>query len=133
MTSDPKPPARPANPFAALVGKVGRREPAEPAEGSGSEPKPALRPNLTAPAGAQAKERVTVRRERAGRGGKTVTLAEGPGLRGLDLEALAREAARGLGTGARVEDRCIVVQGDQSDRLVAWLGARGFANVARGN
>jgi len=78
-------------------------------------------------------ERVTVRRERAGRGGKTVTLAEGPGLDGRDLEELAREAARAHGVGARVEGGALVLQGDQSERLAAWLAARGFARVERGN
>jgi translation initiation factor 1 (eIF-1/SUI1) len=81
----------------------------------------------------RAAERVTVRRERSGRGGKTVTIAEGPGLAGRDLEALAREIARGLGAGARVEGGSIVVQGEQPDRLVAWLAAHGFASVDRGN
>jgi translation initiation factor 1 len=77
--------------------------------------------------------RLTVRRERAGRGGKTVTLVEGPGLDGRDLAKLAREAARDLGVGARVEGRALVVQGDQAERLVAWLASRGFAEVVRGN
>jgi translation initiation factor 1 len=77
--------------------------------------------------------RLIVRRERAGRGGKTVTLVEGPGLDGRDLGKLARDAARDLGVGARVEGRALVVQGDQADRLVAWLSARGFEDVARGN
>lgn len=78
-------------------------------------------------------ERVTVRRERSGRGGKTVTIAEGPGLAATDLAALAREAARGLGVGARVEEQTLVVQGDQSERLAAWLAQRGYAGVVRGN
>ena len=78
-------------------------------------------------------ERVTVRRERSGRGGKTVTIAEGPGLFGSDLDALAREAARALGVGARVEERTLVVQGDQSERFAAWLTGRGYTGVARGN
>jgi translation initiation factor 1 (eIF-1/SUI1) len=78
-------------------------------------------------------DRVTVRRERAGRGGKTVTIAEGPGLAGRNLAELARGAARALGVGARVEQSALVVQGDQSDRLAAWLTQRGFTSVARGN
>ena len=77
--------------------------------------------------------RVTVRIERAGRGGRTVTVAEGPGLAGRPLGTFAREAARALGTGARVEGAALVVQGDQRDRLAAWLAARGFASVALGN
>ena len=111
--------------------------PAKPAEKPRPTPPAAARATPpSAPAkkpGPRATERVTVRRERAGRGGKTVTVAEGPGLAGADLEALAREAARALGVGARVEQRCVVVQGDQAERLQAWLEARGFGSVARGN
>jgi translation initiation factor 1 len=82
---------------------------------------------------ASAQERVTVRFERTGRGGKTVTIAEGPGLAGHALEPLSREIARGMGTGARVEGSSIVVQGDQRERLVDWLGARGFGGAVVGN
>jgi translation initiation factor 1 len=78
-------------------------------------------------------ERVTVRRERAGRGGKTVTIAEGPGFTGRELEPLAREAARALGVGARVEGGALVLQGDQCERLAGWLSQRGFERVERGN
>jgi translation initiation factor 1 len=78
-------------------------------------------------------ERVTVRRERAGRGGKTVTVAEGPGFAGRKLETLSREASRALGVGARVEDGALVLQGDQCERLAAWLAERGFGRVERGN
>jgi len=85
------------------------------------------------PAHATLHGRLTVRRERAGHGGKTVTCVEGPGLDGRDLERLARDAARELGVGARVEGRAVVVQGDQAERLVAWLATRGFAEVVRGN
>ena len=77
--------------------------------------------------------RVTVRRERSGRGGKTVTIAEGPGLAGQDLARLARDAAAALGLGARVEAGALVLQGDQGERFRAWLTARGFAQVVRGN
>lgn len=76
---------------------------------------------------------IVVRREKKGRGGKAVTLVEGPGLAGRDLEALARELAKALGAGARVEDGAVVVQGEQVDRLVAWLGQRGFSGIVRGN
>ena len=79
------------------------------------------------------RERVTVRIERTGRGGKTVTIAEGPALAGLPLEALARDIARGMGTGARAKDGAIVVQGDQRDRLVTWLGERSFPGAVAGN
>jgi translation initiation factor 1 (eIF-1/SUI1) len=102
------------NPFAALDGKPATPPRAKPAP---------------APPGS----RISVRIERAGRGGKTVTIAEGPGLAGRTLEPLAREIARGMGTGARVEGSAIVVQGDQRVRLVEWLVARGFGGAVAGN
>lgn len=123
--SDPVP--RP-NPFEALREKLGSSLPRslEPAALRAVESDPSRRQK-------RVHERVTVRRERAGRGGKTVTLAEGPGLAGQKLEALASEAARALGVGARVEQGALVLQGDQSERLAAWLGTRGFERVERGN
>jgi translation initiation factor 1 (eIF-1/SUI1) len=78
-------------------------------------------------------ERVIVRRERKGHGGKAVTLAEGIQLSSAKLGELARDAAKALGAGARVEDGALVVQGDQADRLAAWLASRGFISVTRGN
>ena len=84
-------------------------------------------------AGTNPRERVTVRMERTGRGGKTVTIAEGPALAGLPLEALARDIARGMGTGARARDGTIIVQGDQRERLVTWLGERSFPGAVAGN
>ena len=78
-------------------------------------------------------ERLTVRQERAGRGGKTVTIAEGPAFAGRDLAKLAGGAARALGLGARVEGATLVLQGDQRERLAAWLAQQGFARVERGN
>lgn len=114
-----------SNPFAALRDKLGPLP---------AGPQPASPPQQP-PAATQKRYtgRVTVRRERAGRGGKAVTLAEGPGLSGHPLEKLAKELAKALGTGARVEGTSIVVQGDQPERLAAALEERGFANVTRGN
>jgi translation initiation factor 1 len=133
------------NPFAALRGRVSASD-AKPAaappaavtdeDAKVARPKAASAPGgpkVSKPASAPAQERVTVRIERTGRGGKTVTIAEGPGLAGRELEALAREIARGMGTGARVEGSSNVVQGDQRERLVDWLGARGFGGAVAGN
>jgi translation initiation factor 1 (eIF-1/SUI1) len=76
---------------------------------------------------------VIVRREKKGHGGKTVTIAEGEGLTAAVLPALERDAKKALGTGARIEDGALVVQGDLADRLVKWLTERGFGPVTRGN
>jgi translation initiation factor 1 len=150
--SDPAPDLDPLkgglkhNPFAALGGRAPTRDanppPAPPpsvprkaakSSQSSASAKPAsnsTRDDARKPSGP---DRVTVRQERAGRGGKTVTIAEGPGLAGHDLESLARDISRGLGLGARLEDGLLVIQGDQRERLAVWLESRGFSGVARGN
>ena len=141
------------NPFAALRGKgeiagtgpapaaAPGAKPAHAKSGSGKS-KPATppsarlapaTPSVAKPAPAPSQNRISVRIERSGRGGKTVTIVEGPGLAGRTLEPLAREIARGMGTGARVEGSAIVVQGDQRERLVVWLGSRGFGGAVAGN
>lgn len=116
------------NPFAKLR-PDGKPAPAPPAPNSDAPQRPAN----DAPAKVVSKERLTVRREKKGHGGKTVTIAEGPAFTGRKLDELAREAARSLGVGARVEGMTLVVQGDQAERFVTWLAQRGFVNTSRGN
>ena len=116
------------NPFAALRGQV----PDAPRP-TGPTDDPPTAPAPTSPARGPFHGRVTVRRERSGRGGKTVTLAEGPGLAGRELDGLARAAASALGLGARVEGGALVLQGDQRERLARWLAGLGYAQVVRGN
>lgn len=77
--------------------------------------------------------RCVLRRTRKGRGGKAVTLVEGMDLTASALEHLAREIRKTLGCGATVEDKTIVVQGDQVDRLQPWLVERGVKKVVIGS
>lgn len=133
--SEPQPgPSLRHNPFAALKGASAGSSLENAAPAPMHEPE---REKRAKPVGAQPKPvvhaAIVVRREKKGRGGKAVTLAEGAGLAGHDLEALARELAKSLGAGARVEDGAIVVQGEQTDRLVAQLEQRGFHGIVRGN
>jgi translation initiation factor 1 len=80
------------------------------------------------PAGA-----IVVRRERKGRGGKTITRIAGLRERGAALEALARELKRGLGCGASVDGDELCLQGDLVARAVDALVARGYRGVRAGN
>lgn len=77
--------------------------------------------------------RLVVRRERKGRGGKTVTVVQFPdgGDEGA-LDALAKELRKALGTAAQREDATVAVQGDIVDRVADWLGRRGAARIVRG-
>ncbi len=120
----PTPDERPANPFQRLRDMLGPL-PAGPA--------PTEAPKSNVAGFPHASERLTVRFERAGRGGKTVTRVEGPALRAANLDELAKELARALGVGARAEGGDVLVQGEQCARLVDWLTRRGFSNVRRGN
>lgn len=96
-----------------------------------AEPSPDPVPEETAPAARLADvERAIVRHTRKGRGGKTVTLIEG--LDGLDLAAIAKRIRTALGCGASVEEDCVVVQGDQRDRVARWLEAEGVGRITRG-
>lgn len=74
--------------------------------------------------------KVVVRRTRKGRGGRTVTLIEGlDDLPADQRDALASAARKALGTGARVEEASVAVQGDVGPRLADWLRARGARRV----
>jgi translation initiation factor 1 len=67
--------------------------------------------------------------ERAGRGGRTVTVVEKLELRAADLETWLGELKRGLGCGGVVEGTALVLQGDTRDRVGAWLEKRGVKKV----
>ncbi len=77
----------------------------------------------TLPAGRQP---LRLSMERAGRGGKTVTLVRG--FRGTeeDLVALARQLKARLGLGGSAKDGEIVIQGDVRQRLQALLHEMGY-------
>lgn len=118
------------NPFAALKPDGGApRSSLVPAP----ERADAARAGADAPRAPGTPSGIVVRREKKGRGGKGVTIAEGAGLAEADLEGLAREAARALGTGARAVDGSLVVQGEQVERVIALLTSHGLGPIARGN
>ncbi|OPZ86656.1 MAG: translation initiation factor Sui1 [bacterium ADurb.Bin429] len=77
--------------------------------------------------------KLVLRRERKGRGGKTVTLLTGLALPPARMEALARALRKALGCGSSVEGTMIVLQGDIAPRAEEWLRARGAKQVVRGN
>jgi translation initiation factor 1 len=80
------------------------------------------------------KGRVEVRREKAGRGGKTVTsLSEFPTHIAMgDLEALALQLRRSCACGGTLKGRVIELQGDVRDRAIPELERLGFTPVRAG-
>lgn len=66
-----------------------------------------------------------VSREKAGRGGKTVTVIRGAALAPDALAALAKRLKSLCGSGGTAKDGVIEIQGDHADRLVEALGGLG--------
>jgi translation initiation factor 1 len=133
------------NPFAALRpgGAAPAPEPQEPT-GSSSKPdrkqpgkpsskRPSKKPPKKPATGEGSGLRLVARREKRGRGGKTVTRIAGLDLGPKELDALARELKRALGCGASVEDGDVVLQGALVERAAVWLEGHLSARVTRGN
>lgn len=98
-------------------------------------PEPAEKPEPPAPVPENPPppfSRVVLQRTRAGRGGKWVTrVLLTPAPEDVQLEALARELRKALGTGAHAEKGALVVQGDIADRIEAWFRKRGVPKFVR--
>ena len=124
---DKGPPAAPPGPFnPALAGLQARlgEVPAAPATASVDPASPPARPSGPPPPA-----RAVVRMERAGRGGRTVTVVEKLDLRPSELAEWLGDLKRALGCGGVVEGTALVLQGDTRERVGAWLGKRGVRKV----
>ncbi len=69
---------------------------------------------------------VRIFRERAGRGGKVVTVIRGLPQRGPALDARAAELRRLCGAGGTVKDGAVEIQGDHRERVAERLRALGY-------
>ena len=69
---------------------------------------------------------VRIFRERAGRGGRVVTVVRGFTERGAALDALAGELRRLSGAGGTVRGDAVLIQGDHRDRIAECLRALGY-------
>ncbi len=90
-------------------------------------------PNKEKPAGKApqtkgplSQQKVHVRLDRKGRGGKSVTLIEGIQMPGKDREALLKQLKARLGTGGALKNDVIEIQGDQCDVIIAMLQGMGY-------
>lgn len=118
------------NPFGALHDL--QAPPAAP------QAEPDLAPAARAPRSAtdhdaslHAAAKLVVRRERAGRGGKTVTRVSG--LPAGALPDFARRMKAALGCGATIEELDLLLLGDLVERAATWLEGEGAPRVVRGN
>lgn len=108
--------------IAAPAGRGGKEKHKEEAGHSGAK----------AGAPAAAIPRVSLQCQRAGRGGKTVTLVLLPQDWRGDRKELAQELRRGLGCGSSMEGDTIVLQGDIAERAAAWFGKKGVKKIKVG-
>jgi translation initiation factor 1 len=67
-----------------------------------------------------------LRIEKAGRGGKTVTVVAGLPRNPAFLASLAAELKRACGTGGTAREDAVEVQGDHRERLRPLLAAKGW-------
>jgi translation initiation factor 1 len=78
------------------------------------------------PIASATQQRVCVRLDKKGRGGKSVTLIEGLQMTSKDIDALLKQLKTRFGTGGAVKDAIIEIQGDHRDAIIAVLEGRGF-------
>lgn len=99
--------------------------PAKPAEASG--------PAASSATAQKNRGRVEIRRQTAGRGGKTVTVVSGfVGIGLPEKEQLAKRMQKTCGCGGTVKDGCIEVQGDKREQVALILRDAGFRPVFAG-
>jgi translation initiation factor 1 len=113
------------NPFAALSSE-------------GLPPAPEIPPAPAEPTGRAAKKntnrgRVDIIRQKAGRGGKTVTVITGfVGIGLPEKEQLAKALQRSCGVGGTVKEGNIEIQGDKREEAAKLLTEAGFRPVFAG-
>jgi translation initiation factor 1 len=76
-------------------------------------------------------QKLKIRLDTRMRAGKCVTLVEGFAGTSSDLEALGKKMKALCGTGGTVKDGCILIQGDQQDKLMIWLAKNGYASARK--
>ena len=77
-------------------------------------------------------QKLRVRLETKQRAGKAVTLVTGFVGSAADSETLAKQLKGHCGTGGSAKDGEILIQGDQREKVIGWLGARGYDKAKLG-
>lgn len=76
-------------------------------------------------------QKIKVRLETKHRAGKAVTLIEGFIGKEDDMQDLGKKLKSYCGTGGSVKDAEIIIQGDQREKVIQWLGKNGYKNVKK--
>lgn len=66
------------------------------------------------------------------KGGKVATVVEGFVGTEADLEAMGKELKSKCGVGGTVKDGVVIIQGEQRDKVVALLQAKGYQVKKKG-
>lgn len=74
-------------------------------------------------------QKLRLNMERAGRGGKTVTLVKGFTGSEEDINFLCKSLKQKCGVGGSVKDGEIIIQGDHRQRLIDILKKEGYSNT----
>lgn len=75
---------------------------------------------------APSEQRLRVRIEKNGRGGKTVTVVKGFVGQDEDLKSLAKSLKTKCGVGGSVKDGDVIIQGDLKEKVVLLLISMGY-------
>ena len=76
-------------------------------------------------------QKLKVRLDTKRRAGKAVTLVEGFIGKAEDVEDLGKKLKSFCGTGGSAKDGEIIIQGDQREKVMQWLGKNGYKNVKK--
>ncbi len=99
----------------------------------GLPPIPEVQPHEVANAPTKNRGRVDIKRQTAGRGGKTVTVVTGfVGIGLPEKEKLAKQMQQTCGTGGTVKEGRIEIQGDKREAVARILAEAGFRPVFAG-
>jgi translation initiation factor 1 len=97
----------------------------------GPAPRPDEKPSAQTVLQKALRQKVVVRMERAGRGGRTITRVSGVVLPEAAMEDFVRDLKKALGCGASLEEGDVILQGDLRDRAEAHLAKLGAARVVK--